>query len=257
MIEPLLSFDGVGKTFANGVEALAAIDLAVPAGAFVSLIGASGSGKSTLLRLASGLAAPSAGQIRWQAGADMERPGRIGFVFQEPTLMPWASVWTNVHLPLRIARLPRAQASARVEEALALVGLADFKSAYPHQLSGGMRMRVSIARALVTRPALLLLDEPFAALDELTRFRLDQDLRRLWQNQRLTVLFVTHSVAEATWLAERVIVLAPRPGRISADIPVILPEPRDRTTQASPAFAGLIGRVSDALAGTLVSQNAI
>ncbi|MFO1190349.1 MAG: ABC transporter ATP-binding protein [Alphaproteobacteria bacterium] len=257
MMEPLLSFDGVGKTFANGVEALAGIDLAVPAGAFISLIGASGSGKSTLLRLAAGLAAPTTGQIRWQAGADMKRPGRIGFVFQEPTLMPWATVWANVHLPLRIARLPRVQAAARVDEALALVGLADWKSAHPHQLSGGMRMRVSIARALVTDPAILLLDEPFAALDELTRFRLDEDLRRLWQHRRLTVLFVTHSVAEATWLAERVIVLAQRPGRISADIPVTLPEPRDRTTQASATFAGLIGRVSDALAGSLGSQNAI
>ena len=248
MAGPLLAFTGVGKTFANGVEALAGIDLAVPAGSFTSVVGASGCGKSTLLRLAGGLAAPTTGRLAWQAGADMQRPGRIGFVFQDPTLMPWATVWANVYLPLRIAGVSRHDARPRVAEVIAMVGLNGFEAAYPRELSGGMRMRVSVARALVTRPDLLLLDEPFAALDELTRFRLDDDLRRLWRDQGLTVLFVTHSVMEAIWLAERVVVLTSRPGRIKADIAVALPEPRDRLTPTLPAFAACARSVSDALA---------
>lgn len=250
MATPLLEFAGVGKTFANGVEALAAIDLAIAAGSFVSVVGASGCGKSTLLRLACGLMAPTTGRLAWQPGADMHSPGRIGFVFQEPTLMPWASVWGNVYLPLRIAGVSRTTAAPRVAEVLERVGLEGFANAYPRELSGGMRMRVSIARALVTRPRLLLLDEPFAALDEITRFRLNQDLRHLWRGQDFTVLFVTHSVTEAAWLSERIVVLTPRPGRIHADVNVSLPEPRDRLTPSEPAFTTLVRSVSDALAMT-------
>lgn len=256
MAAPVLSFAGVGKVYANGTEALAGIDLGISAGAFVSIVGASGCGKSTLLRLASGLSPPTSGRLNWQDDAVPRRPGRIGFVFQEPTLMPWATVWENVRLPLRIARVRRGAAAARVEEMLALVGLAGFAGAYPRELSGGMRMRVSIARALVTDPALLLLDEPFAALDAFTRFRLNEDLRHLWRTRNLTVLFVTHNVTEAIWLAERVILLTPRPGRIRATIPVALPEPRDRLTPTSPAFNALVREVGDLLAETLAETPA-
>ncbi|MBV8537343.1 MAG: ABC transporter ATP-binding protein, partial [Alphaproteobacteria bacterium] len=170
MAAPLLTIEGVRKTFASGLEALAGVDLSVNAGEFVSILGASGCGKSTLLRLIAGLAEPSAGEVRWShERADHHEPGGVGFVFQEPTLMPWADVFSNVYLPLRLAGRSRAESAARVTEALEQVGLAEFAAAYPRELSGGMRMRASIARALVTQPEILLLDEPFAALDEQTR----------------------------------------------------------------------------------------
>ncbi len=244
---PLLKLEGVRKSFTGGVEALAGIDLAVNQGEFVALLGASGCGKSTLLRLVAGLAEPSAGTVRWQGAGNVD-PSRIGFVFQEPTLMPWANVFDNVYLPLRLAGRSRAEAASRIDETLRQVGLAEFARAYPRQLSGGMRMRVSIARALVTQPEILLLDEPFAALDELTRFKLNEDLLRLWRERGLTVLFVTHSVYESVFLATRVVVMSARPGRIAAELRVELPAERIASLRNTPEFGLMCRDVSERLA---------
>ena len=221
----LLALSGIGKRFAStqkagGVQALDDLSFAIQTGEFVSLLGPSGCGKSTALRLAAGLLTPDAGAVTFPHG----KP-EIGFVFQEPTLMPWADALTNTRLPLVLKSMPRREANARAAAALARVGLAGFERALPRELSGGMKMRVSIARALVAQPKLLLLDEPFAALDEITRNRLGDDLLRLWREDGLTVLFVTHSVSESAYLSERVLVMAPRPGRIAADI--ALPHSRD------------------------------
>lgn len=204
----------MGKRFPNGLEALRDISLEIEAGEFVVLLGPSGCGKSTLLRLIAGLEEASEGTLAWSPAPP--RPGEIGFVFQEPTLLPWAGAAENVYLPLRLAGLRRREAMPRVEAMLAALGLAGFAKARPRELSGGMRMRVSLARALVTRPRILLMDEPFAALDEFTRQRLQNDLRRLWREEGLSVVFVTHSLYEAAFLASRVVVLSPRPGRIAA-----------------------------------------
>jgi len=246
---PIFALQGVGKTFRSGTEALSGIDLAVPSGAFVSILGPSGCGKSTLLRIIAGLAPASEGRLRWAEG-DLGQ--HIGFVFQEPTLMPWATVWDNVYLPLRLAGRSRAAAAAAIAATLASLGLGGFEKAYPRELSGGMRMRVSIARALVTAPRLLLLDEPFAALDELTRFRLNEDLLRLWERHRWTVVFVTHSVFEAVFLSNRIVVMTPRPGRIIADLPIDLPYPRDGGLRTAPDYAACCRAVS-ALLGHAVA----
>jgi NitT/TauT family transport system ATP-binding protein len=244
---PLLSLMGVGKSFSNGVTALDGVNFSVKAGEFVAILGASGCGKSTLLRLIANLTEPSCGHIRW-AGGD-QRPGNIGFVFQDATLMPWASVFENVALPLRLAHVAANDIKPRVDEVLALVGLSEFTAAYPRELSGGMRMRASIARALVTRPDILLLDEPFAALDELTRFRLNEDLLRIWHDRKLTVLFVTHSVFESVFLSGRVVVMTARPGRIACDLPIDLPPVRNASLRTTPAFGEMCRIVSDELAG--------
>ena len=236
-----LSMQGVGVRFATGVQALDQLDLELSRGEFLSLLGPSGCGKSTALRLAAGLAQPTTG--RMQRAPDM----RLGFVFQEPTLMPWATVFDNVRLPLRLQGRSAASVRDEVMQVLDLVGLTEFVNAYPRELSGGMRMRVSIARALATRPNLLLLDEPFAALDEITRGRLDDDLRRIWREQSLTVVFVTHSVYEAVYLSTRVAVLGGRPGRLVESIEVDAPHPRDEAFRASPAYAGTCLRASAAL----------
>jgi NitT/TauT family transport system ATP-binding protein len=240
---PLLTLAGVRKTFASGLEALAGVDLAVGSGEFVAILGASGCGKSTLLRLIAGLAEPSGGSVGWSG----ERRG-LGFVFQEPTLMPWANVFSNVYLPLRLAGRSRAEAASRVSDALEQVGLAEFAQAYPRQLSGGMRMRVSIARALVTEPEILLLDEPFAALDEQTRFKLNEDLLAVWRARRLTVLFVTHSVFESVFLSTRVVVMTARPGRIAADLPVNFAGERNAALRSAAEFGAACGVVSQRLA---------
>jgi NitT/TauT family transport system ATP-binding protein len=245
MTAPLLTIEGVRKTFASGLEALAGVDLAVNTGEFVSILGASGCGKSTLLRLVAGLAEPSSGDVRWSGE---RHGGGIGFVFQEPTLMPWADVFSNVYLPLRLAGRSRAESAARVTEALEQVGLADFASSYPRELSGGMRMRASIARALVTQPEILLLDEPFAALDEQTRFKLNEDLLRVWRARRLTVLFVTHSVFESVFLSTRVVVMTARPGRIAADLPMLFTGERNAVLRTSAEFGAACGAVSQRLA---------
>jgi NitT/TauT family transport system ATP-binding protein len=257
---PVIELRRVAKRFASGVEALGGVDLTVARGEFLSLLGPSGCGKSTLLRIVAGLTAPTGGSCRLQllplrggapgAAIPLDRPpGRIGFVFQDPTLMPWSTVARNVELPLRIAgRVRAAERDRRVAAALRAVGLAGFERAYPHQLSGGMRMRVSIARALVTEPDLLLLDEPFAALDEITRLALNDDLLRLWEERRPTILFVTHSVFESAYLSSRIAVMTPRPGRVVADLPVELPRPRERSVRTSPAYAAFCEQLSAVLA---------
>jgi NitT/TauT family transport system ATP-binding protein len=246
-MSPLLRLDSVAKAYGPGAAALGPIDLTLEAGEFVAVLGPSGCGKSTLLRLIAGLVPPSSGRIdrRGIAAGDEQD---IGFVFQDPTLLPWASVVDNVFLPLRLRGMERRAAMPRIREALARVGLDGASQRYPHQLSGGMRMRASIARALVTGPRLLLLDEPFAALDEITRFRLNDDLLALWRRERLTVLFVTHSVFEAVFLATRVLVMSAPPGRIAAELDPGLPQPRSGNLRADPAFAAACGRASAALA---------
>jgi NitT/TauT family transport system ATP-binding protein len=246
---PIVSLCAVSKTFANGVVALDGLSLDVRAGEFVSLLGPSGCGKSTALRLIAGLSAPTAGAIEWPEGAGAtRRPGDIGFVFQEPTLMPWATAAANVALPLQLTGVPPDQAAPRVTDALARVGLPEFARVYPRELSGGMRMRVSLARALVTQPKLLLMDEPFAALDEITRFRLNDDLLALWQALSKTVVFVTHSVFESVYLSRRVVVMSPRPGRVHGEILIDAPYPRDPAFRTSAEYALLCRRTSQALA---------
>jgi NitT/TauT family transport system ATP-binding protein len=242
--QPVVALRGVGKTFGNGTVALDGLDLTVRAGEFLSILGPSGCGKSTALRLIAGLSAPSRGTVELRGVAD--RAG-VGFVFQEPTLMPWAQVARNVALPLKLAGLPPEQAAPRAAQALARVGLADFGDAFPRELSGGMKMRVSIARALVTEPSLLLMDEPFAALDEITRFRLNDDLLALWQTLRKTVIFVTHSVFESVFLSQRVVVMTARPGRILTELTIDAPYPRDESFRTSFAYGAFCRHASQAL----------
>ena len=250
----LLVLRGVSKRFASGLEALRNIGLNVSRGEFLSLLGPSGCGKSTLLRIVAGLTEPTTGTCELLLGDRSGRAvpaGHIGFVFQDPTLMPWSTVAGNVELPFRIAGRVRSAERDRVAAALRAVGLAGFERSYPHQLSGGMRMRVSIARALVTGPELLLLDEPFAALDEITRLALNDDLLRLWEEHRPTILFVTHSVFESVYLSTRIAIMTARPGRIAVDLPVALPQPRERSLRADPAYGAICERVSAALADAM------
>jgi NitT/TauT family transport system ATP-binding protein len=231
------------------VAALENLNLHVRPGEFVSLLGPSGCGKSTALRLIAGLTEPTSGKIEWlhpQAAGGKGSHG-IGFVFQEPTLMPWATVAANVRLPLKLQGLA-ATAQPRVEGALARVGLVGFAQSYPRELSGGMKMRASIARALVTEPRLLLMDEPFAALDEITRFRLNNDLLALWQALGKTVIFVTHSVFESVYLSQRVVVMTPRPGRVFTELTIEAPYPREERFRTSALYAAACRRVSEALA---------
>jgi NitT/TauT family transport system ATP-binding protein len=248
---PLIVVDGVHKTFPNGTAALHDISLTLPAQSqFLALLGPSGCGKSTLLRIIAGLETPTAGRIDWPTTVHDAR-GRplpeLAFVFQDATLMPWASVFDNLYLPLRIKGLRRRAVRDQVMDALRQVGLQDFADTYPRQLSGGMRMRVSVARAFVTRPRVLLMDEPFAALDEITRLKLDRDLLELWQAHRLTVIFVTHSVFESVFLANRVVVMSARPGRIIADLPIGEPYPRPDAFRTSPTYNAYCRQVSAAL----------
>ena len=253
--EPVVELEAVSKRFASGLDALRAIDLRVGRGEFLSLLGPSGCGKSTLLRIVAGLSPPSSGSCISRLGGGPDeavRAGRIGFVFQDPTLMPWSTVASNVELPFRIAGRVRGEERDRVTAALRAVGLAGFEGAYPHQLSGGMRMRVSIARALVTDPDLLLLDEPFAALDEITRLALNDDLLRLWHERRPTILFVTHSVFESVYLSTRIAVMTARPGRIAAELPVELPQPRSHSLRTAPEYAAMCETVSAVLAQAMV-----
>ena len=237
----------VDKVYANGVVALRGLDLDVGEGEFLSLLGPSGCGKSTVLRLVAGLGEVSSGRIEWSGPAG-QPTGDIGFVFQEPTLMPWATVWKNVLLPLKLRGLAPDESAPRVREAIAMVGLEGFEKAYPRELSGGMKMRVSIARALVTRPRLLLMDEPFASLDEITRFKLDNDLLALWARQRWTVVFVTHSVYESVYLSTRIAVMTARPGRTAGEVTVDGPDARDETFRTSPLYNEYCRSVSTRLA---------
>ena len=233
----MLRVEQAGRRFANGTVALEAVSLAVGAGDFVALLGPSGCGKSTLLRLIAGLDQPDTGRIAWDAA-----PGDIGFVFQDATLLPWASAIDNVRLPLRLRGRDGAEDREAAAAALARVGLAGFEDAKPRQLSGGMRMRVSIARSLVVKPRLLLMDEPFAALDEFTRHALQDDLRSLWQTAGCSIVFVTHSIYEAAYLARRIVVMSPRPGRIAAEIASELSDAGDR--RLDPAYASLVADIT-------------
>jgi NitT/TauT family transport system ATP-binding protein len=254
---PVVSLRGIAKRFGAGVTALEAIDLGVGRGEFLSLLGPSGCGKTTLLRIIAGLSEPSAGERRLALGPDYRgpaAPGCIGFVFQDPTLMPWSTVLGNVLLPFRLAGRVGPAERERAAAEIGAVGLAGFEQAYPRQLSGGMRMRVSIARALVTDPDLLLLDEPFAALDEITRMALNDDMLRLWESRRPTVVFVTHSVFESVYLSTRIAVMTSRPGRIAADLAVELPQPRTRALRTAPAYAALCATVSVHLAQAMAAE---
>jgi NitT/TauT family transport system ATP-binding protein len=245
------------KVYANGVRALDPITLSVREGEFATIVGPSGCGKSTLLRIVAGLLAPSSGRLLLCSGADAEatHDRRTAFVFQSPTLMTWADVEKNVRLPLDLGHAGDAShADERVSRALALVGLQDFRRAYPRELSGGMQMRASIARALVTEPSLLLMDEPFAALDEITRARLDRELSALWSREALTVLFVTHSVYEAVFLSTRVLVMSSRPGRIVGEVTIADACPRGDEFRVSAAFAGYCARVSALLVAAMEPQ---
>jgi NitT/TauT family transport system ATP-binding protein len=238
-------------------EVIHGIDLTIRSGEFVVFVGPSGCGKSTLLRMIAGLVAPSGGRIRWW-GEDFEavgRPGRrLAMVFQDATLMPWSRVHSNVRLPLDLARADRPAADRAVADSLALVGLGQFARHYPRELSGGMQMRVSIARALVTRPDLLLMDEPFGALDEITRNRLDGEISALWREQSLTVAFVTHSIYEAVFLSTRVLVMSSRPGRIVREVAIDEPFPRTDAFRVSQPFAAYCRTLSEALAGASAAE---
>jgi NitT/TauT family transport system ATP-binding protein len=254
---PAVEVLSADKTYPNGTHALLPVNLTVQAGEFVTLLGPSGCGKSTLLKMVAGLLAPSQGRLRlWgrdqSAGPVVGGSGAaptppLSFVFQEATLMPWASVMANVRLPLDLAGVPHAQAQARVRSALQLVGLQRFENSLPRELSGGMQMRVSIARGLVTQPQLLLMDEPFGALDEITRNRLDSDLLGLWADQKLTVMFVTHSIHEAVFLSQRVVVMAARPGRVVDEVLIDEPYPRSADFRVSTRFSQLAKRLQDSL----------
>lgn len=238
----LVSLHGVSKTFDSGTQAIAVLDLEVREGEFLSLVGPSGCGKSTALRIIADLIAPTTGGVAWPGG----KP-EIGFVFQEPTLMPWRTVFGNAQLPLQLKGIARAEAEARSRSALARVGLGDFEKAYPRELSGGMKMRVSIARAIAAKPKLLLMDEPFAALDELTRQSLNDDLLKLAREDGITVIFVTHSVYESAYLSDRVVVMTPRPGRVTADIAIAQPAERSAGYRLTPQFTDAAGKISAAL----------
>jgi NitT/TauT family transport system ATP-binding protein len=252
----LLALHGVGKTFPNGTLALANLDFNVRRGEFLSLLGPSGCGKSTVLRIIAGLTAPSHGSVEWpDPSMHAGKSNRIGFVFQDPTLMPWTSVFNNVALPLVLKGVAAASLAQRVTAALDRVGLGKFAAAFPRELSGGMRMRVSIARALVTEPELLLMDEPFAALDEITRFKLNNDLLQVWQATGTTVVFVTHSVFESVYLSSRILVMSARPGRISTELAIEAPYPRDNNFGTSAEYAALCRRTSAALAQAMVGDS--
>jgi len=238
---PLVSLKNVGKTFKSGTVALENVNLHIRDGEFLTLLGPSGCGKSTVLRIVAGLMDNSAGEIRWRG-----QPS-LGFVFQEPTLAPWSDVFDNVWLPLRLKGVSRADSQHKVAEALANVGLTGFERAYPRELSGGMKMRVSIARALVTRPAVLLMDEPFAALDEITRAKLNDDLLNLRAALGATIVFVTHSVYESVFLSTRICIMAPRPGRIVAELEVDAQTARNEDFRLGPYYADRARETSAAL----------
>ena len=235
----LIDIDGVDKRFDNGTTAVRDMTLRVRPGEFVSLLGPSGCGKSTVLKMIAGLLLPSAGTITVNGSPARKARGvdQLGYVFQDATLMPWATVADNVFLPLRLSGESRGDAMRKVMESLEMVGLTSFKDAYPRELSGGMKMRVSIARAMVTRPPLLLMDEPFAALDEMTRFKLNNDVLDLWERLSLTVIFVTHSVFESVNLSSRVVVMAASPGRVVDEIDLSANYPRTEDYRTTPEYA--------------------
>ncbi len=236
----MLAFTGVGRTFPDGTEALRDVDLAVDSGEFVSVVGPSGCGKSTLLRLASGLDHATSGRVDVASA-------QVGYVFQDPTLLPWRTVRKNVELLVELEHLPKAQRRARVDEAIGLVGLQGFERHRPRALSGGMRMRTSLARSLVLQPDVFLFDEPFGALDEMSRERLNDELLGLFADRGFAALFITHSVAEAVYLSTRVVVMSPRPGQVLGEVPIPFGYPRQPDVRYSEEFGKVAGEVSDLL----------
>ncbi len=256
-VEPrsLVKIERVSKRFPNGTLALQDMSLEIGEHDFISFLGPSGCGKSTALRLLAGLSPATSGKLTWAAHRTLgaSRTDReLAFVFQEPTLMPWSTVFDNVFLPLRLSGMSRSQADETVRDALAMVGLTKFTDVYPRELSGGMRMRVSIARALVTQPRLMLMDEPFAALDEMTRSKLNNDLLAIWREHRFTVIFVTHSVYESVYLSNRIVVMAPRPGRVVRELRIDEPYPRSAADfQVSSRFTEHVKAVQRVLHATM------
>ncbi len=250
---PLVRLRDVSKRFGNGTLALQGMTLDCGEHDFISFLGPSGCGKSTALRLIAGLTRISSGEVAWsRANTGESKSDRdLGFVFQEPTLMPWTKVFDNVWLPLKLAGVSRDAAAPVVAQALEMVGLSKFADVYPRELSGGMKMRVSIARALVTRPRLLLMDEPFAALDEMTRIKLNNDLLAIWREQRFSVVFVTHSVYESVYLSNRIVVMAARPGRVIDEIRIDEPYPRGESFRTSTRYNAHCTAVSQSLHGAL------
>jgi len=250
---PMIQLAGVSKQFANGHPVLSPLHLKIEKGEFVTLLGPSGCGKSTLLKLIAGLTAPSSGTIRVDGLTPKNAREVVSFIFQDPTLLPWRNVLENVSLGLELEEVARERRRKKASELLELVRLQDVSKDFPRQLSGGMKMRVSIARALATNPRLLLMDEPFAALDEMTRDRFNEEILRWREEQKWTAVFVTHSVAEAVFLSTRIIVLAPNPGRIHATFPVELAFPRTAALRTAPEFDQLAGRVSRSLRGAIAA----
>jgi NitT/TauT family transport system ATP-binding protein len=244
---PILEAISLRKTFLDSTRsillALDGVSLTADEGEFLAVVGPSGCGKSTLLRLLAGLEHPMRGEVRFRGQALTSPRREIGFVFQRASLMPWRTVLDNIALPLEIGQMPHEAALARAREWVALVGLGGFAHTYPAQLSGGMQQRVALARALIHEPSLLLLDEPFGSLDALTRERMNAELLRIWDHRRVTVVMVTHSISEALFLADRVLVMAPRPGRVRAEFPVPLPRPRDRAVITEPEFVQMVRAV--------------
>ncbi len=256
---PVVSMRSVSKVFSNGTVALSDMTLDVAKGEFLSLLGPSGCGKSTALRIVAGLGDASSGAIDWPTSRINQKglpEGDISFVFQDPTLMPWQDVFNNVYLPFRLNHVGKSHARDRIMQALAHVGLEDFADAYPRELSGGMRMRVSIARALVTEPKLLLMDEPFAALDEITRQKLNEDILKLWRQTGVTVIFVTHSVFESAYLSNRIVVMKARPGQVYADLPLVSSAVRDENYRTSEEYRASCERVSKTLQDAMASAGA-
>jgi NitT/TauT family transport system ATP-binding protein len=249
----VITLDQINKVYANGTVALQNMNLEIASSEFISLVGPSGCGKSTVLRMIAGLGKMTSGDIRWSGHRSQHK---LAYVFQEAALMPWATVLDNVCLPLKLEKMPRRSAIASAKDALALVGLQGFERCFPRELSGGMKMRVSIARALVTQPDVLLMDEPFGALDEMTRSRLNQDLLNLWTQMRWTVIFVTHNIYEAVYLSNRVIVMAARPGRAIADIAINESYPRCEDFRVSPQFSHYCREVSHALSEATLNMQA-
>jgi NitT/TauT family transport system ATP-binding protein len=248
-VNPEIVLADVGKRFRNAAVALEGISLNIQRGEFVTFLGPSGCGKSTLLKIVSGLSPASEGQVRVNGMTPENARELMSFIFQDATLLPWRTVEENVGLGLELEHTARALRKERIGQMLELVSLGHVATRYPRQLSGGMKMRVSIARALVSRPRILLMDEPFAALDEMTRDRLNEELLRLYAEQQWTVLFVTHSVAEAVFLSTRIVILAAHPGRMAHEIPIGLPWPRTAETRESPAFEEAVTRASRLLRG--------
>lgn len=244
-LKPAISLSNVTKAFSTGTVALQDVSLTIHEGEFLSLVGPSGCGKSTILSLIAGLSSPTQGDLTWQM-PDARR--NLAFVFQDAALLPWATVQENIRLPLKLAGISRSASEDRVAEAIELVGLQGFEKSFPRQLSGGMKMRVSIARAIVTQPKVLLMDEPFGALDEITRNKLNEDVMNLWHQKRWTIAFVTHNIYEAVYLSTRVAVMGVNPGRIVTELDIPEPYPRSETFRQSPTFGQYRYQLAEALA---------